>query len=76
MSTTNPQEEITKLEQQLKKTQDDYLYAENQMKSANQTMDNCRNTIIAIQAAIDTHKKYIPKQEVTSGQPASWSEAG
>ena len=75
MSTTNPQEEITKLEQQLKKTQDDYLYAENQMKSANQTMDNCRNTIIAIQAAIDTHKKYIPKQEVTSGQPASWSEA-
>ena len=76
MSTTNPQEEITKLEQQLKKTQDDYLYAENQMKSANQTMDNCRNTIIAIQAAIDTHKQYIPKQEVTSGQPASWSEAG
>jgi lipid II:glycine glycyltransferase (peptidoglycan interpeptide bridge formation enzyme) len=76
MSTTNPQEEITKLEQQLKKTQDEYLYAENQMKSANQTMDNCRNTIIAIQAAIDTHKKYIPKQEVTSGQPASWSEAG
>ncbi len=76
MSTTNPQEEITKLEQQLKKTQDDYLYAENQMKSANQTMDNCRNTIIAIQAAIDTHKKYMPKQEVTSGQPASWSEAG
>lgn len=76
MSTTNPQEEITKLEQQLKKTQDDYLYAENQMKSANQTMDNCRSTIIAIQAAIDTHKKYMPKQEVTSGQPASWSEAG
>ena len=76
MSTTNPQEEITKLEQQLKKTQDDYLYAENQVKSATQTMDNCRNTIIAIQAAIDTHKKYMPKQEVTSGQPASWSEAG
>jgi lipid II:glycine glycyltransferase (peptidoglycan interpeptide bridge formation enzyme) len=76
MSTTNPQEEITKLEQQLKKTQDDYLYAENQMKSATQTMDNCKNTIIAIQAAIDTHKKYIPKQEITSGQPASWSEAG
>lgn len=76
MSTTNPQEEITKLEQQLKKTQDDYLYAENQMKSATQTMDTCKNTIIAIQAAIDTHKKYIPKQEVTSGQPASWSEAG
>ena len=76
MSTTNPQEEITKLEEELKKTQDAYLYAENQVKSATQTMDNCRNTIIAIQAAIDTHKKYIPKQEVTSGQPASWSEAG
>ena len=76
MSTTNPQEEITKLEEELKKTQDAYLYAENQMKNANQTMDTCNNTIIAIQAAIDTHKQYIPKQEVTSGQPASWSEAG
>ena len=76
MSTTNPQEEITKLEEELKKTQDAYLYAENQMKNANQTMDTCKNTIIAIQAAIDTHKQYIPKQEVTSGQPASWSEAG
>tara|TARA_R100000773_G_C4126351_1_gene59326 strand:+ start:307 stop:537 length:231 start_codon:yes stop_codon:yes gene_type:complete len=76
MSTTNPQEEITKLEEELKKTQDAYLYAENQVKNATQTMDNCRNTIIAIQAAIDTHKKYMPKQEVTSGQPASWSEAG
>ena len=76
MSTTNPQEEITKLEQQLKKTQDDYLYAENQMKSATQTMKSCENTIIAIQAAIQTHKQYMPKQEVTSGQPASWSEAG
>ena len=76
MSTTNPQEEITKLEGELKKTQDAYLYAENQMKNANQTMDTCKNTIIAIQAAIDTHKKYMPKQQVTSGQPASWSEAG
>ena len=76
MSTTNPQEEITKLEEELKKTQDAYLYAENQMKNANQTMDTCINRIIAIQAAIDTHKQYIPKQEVTSGQPASWSEAG
>ena len=76
MSTTNPQEEITKLEEELKKTQDADLYAENQMKNANQTMDTCKNTIIAIQAAIDTHKQYIPKQEVTSGQPASWSEAG
>ena len=76
MSTTNPQEEITKLEEELKKTQDAYLYAENQMKNANQTMDTCKNTIIAIQAAIDTHKKYMPKQEVKSGQPASWSKEG
>ena len=76
MSTTNPQEEITKLEGELKKAQDQYLYAENQMKNANQTMRNCENNIIAIQSAIDTHKKYMPKQEVTSGQPASWSEAG
>ena len=76
MTTPNPTDEITKLEEELKKTQDAYLYAENQVKNATQTMDNCRNTIIAIQAAIDTHKKYMPKQEVTSGQPASWSEAG
>ncbi len=76
MTTPNPTDEITKLEEELKKTQDAYLYAENQVKSATQTMDNCRNTIIAIQAAIDTHKKYMPKQEVKSGQPASWSKEG
>tara|TARA_Y100000361_G_C11097258_1_gene309837 strand:- start:591 stop:821 length:231 start_codon:yes stop_codon:yes gene_type:complete len=76
MSTTNPQEEITKLEGELRKTQDAYLYAENQMNGNKQTMENCRNTIIAIQAAIDTHKKYMPKQEVKSGQPASWSKEG
>jgi hypothetical protein len=74
MSTPNPAEEITKLEESLKKTQDAYLYAENQKNGAAQTMKNCENTIIAIQAAIDTHKKYMPKQEVKSGQPASWSE--
>ena len=76
MTTPNPTDEIANLETELKKAQDAYLYAENQMKNANQTMDTCKNTIIAIQAAIDTHKQYIPKQEVTSGQPASWSEAG
>ncbi len=73
---TDPAKEISTLEAELKKTQDAYLYAENQMKNATQTMDNCKNTIIAIQAAIDTHKKYIPKEEIKSGQPASWSEAG
>ncbi|MAL47109.1 hypothetical protein [Hyphomonas sp.] len=76
MTTPNPTDEIANLEQELKRTQDDYLYAENQVKSATQTMDNCRNRIIAIQTAIDTHKKYIPKQEVKSGQPASWSKEG
>ena len=73
---TDPAKEISTLEAELKKTQDAYLYAENQMKNATQTMDNCKSTIIAIQAAIDTHKKYIPKEEIKSGQPASWSEAG
>ncbi len=76
MTTPNPTDEIANLEAELKKTQDAYLYAENQVKSATQTMDNCKNTIIAIQAAIDTHKKYMPKQEVKSGQPASWSKEG
>ena len=76
MTTPNPTDEIATLEAELKKTQDAYLYAENQVKSGTQTMDNCRNTIIAIQAAIDTHKKYMPKQEVKSGQPASRSKEG
>tara|TARA_Y100000114_G_C11470234_1_gene190454 strand:- start:62 stop:292 length:231 start_codon:yes stop_codon:yes gene_type:complete len=76
MNNTNPSDEILKLEQELKKAQDQYLYAENQMKSANQTMRNCENNIIAIQASIETHKKYMPKQEVKSGQPASWSKEG
>ena len=76
MTAPNPAEEITKLEEQLKKMQDNYLQAENQMKNADQVMRNCRDQIIAIQASIDTNKKYIPKQEVKSGQPASWSEAG
>jgi len=76
MTTPNPTDEIANLETELKKVQDAYLYAENQVKNATQTMDNCKNTIISIQAAIDTHKQYMPKQEVKSGQPASWSEAG
>ena len=71
---TDPTKEISTLEAELKKTQDAYLYAENQMKSANQTMDNCKNTIIAIQAAIDTHKKYMPEQEKVAGQPSSFAE--
>ena len=52
MSTPNPSEEITKLEAELKKLQDNYLEAE-------QVMKNCRDKIIAIQAAIETNKKYV-----------------
>jgi molecular chaperone GrpE (heat shock protein) len=59
MSTPNPQEEITKLEAQLKEMQDNYLQAD-------QVMKNCRDQIIAIQKAIDTHKMYLPEQAVTT----------
>lgn len=57
MSTPNPSEEITKLEAELKKLQDNYLEAE-------QVMKNCRDKIIAIQAAIETNKKYLPEETV------------
>lgn len=57
MSTPNPSEEITKLEAELKKLQDNYLEAE-------QVMKNCRDKIIAIQAAIETNKKYLPEESV------------
>ncbi len=57
MSAPNPQEEITKLEAELKKLQDNYLEAE-------QVMKNCRDRIIAIQAAIETNKKYLPEETV------------
>ena len=74
MSTPNPAEEITRLEGELKKMKDNYLQAENQMKNADQVMRNCRDQIIAIQAAIDTNKKYMPEQEKVAGQPSSWAE--
>ena len=57
MSTPNPSEEITKLETELKKLQDNYLEAE-------QVMKNCRDKIIAVQAAIETNKKYLPEETV------------
>ena len=59
MSTPNPQEEIKKLENELKQMQDNYLQAD-------QVMKNCRDQIIAIQKAIDTHKMYLPEQAVTT----------
>ena len=65
MSTPNPAEEITKLEAELKKMQDNYLQAD-------QVMKNCRDQIISIQKAIDTHKKYLPETAVTT-QPAGFT---
>ena len=60
MSVPNPSEEITKLEKELKTMQDNYLQAD-------QVMKNCREQIIGIQKAIDTHKMYLPKKSPKSG---------
>ena len=61
MSTPNPQEEITKLEGELKQMQNNYLEAETALKNADQVMKNCRDRIIEIQSAINTNKKYLPE---------------
>ena len=65
MSVPNPAEEITKLEAELKQMQDNYLQAD-------QVMKNCRDQIIAIQKAIDTHKMYLPEEAVQT-EPAGFS---
>ena len=65
MSAPNPQEEITKLEGELKQMQDNYLQAD-------QVMKNCRDQIIAIQKAIDTHKMYLPEESVKT-EPAGFT---
>jgi len=65
MSAPNPSEEITKLEGELKQMQDNYLQAE-------QVMKNCRDRIIAIQAAIDVNKKYLPEESVKT-EPAGFT---
>ena len=65
MSAPNPQEEITKLEAELKQMQDNYLQAE-------QVMKNCRDKIIGIQKSIDTHKMYLPEESVKT-EPAGFS---
>ena len=65
MSAPNPQEEITKLEDELKQMQDNYLQAD-------QVMKNCRDQIIAIQKAIDTHKMYLPEESVKT-EPAGFT---
>ena len=72
MSTPNPQEEITKLEDELKQMQDNFLEAETALKNADQVMKNCRDRIIAIQSAIDTNKKYLPEKSEKT-EPAGFT---
>ena len=71
MSAPNPQEEITKLEGELKQMQDNYLEAEATLKNADQVMKNCRDRIIAIQSAIDVNKKYLPTEKT---EPAGFAK--
>ena len=73
MSAQNPQEEITKLEGELKQMQDNYLEAEATLKNADQVMKNCRDRIIGIQKSIDTHKMYLP-QEAVKTEPAGFAK--
>ena len=65
MSAPNPAEQITKLETELKQMQDNYLQAD-------QVMKNCRDQIIAIQKAIETHKMYLPEEAVKT-EPAGFT---
>ena len=65
MSAPNPAEQITKLEAELKQMQDNYLQAD-------QVMKNCRDQIIAIQKAIETHKMYLPEETVKT-EPAGFT---
>ena len=53
MTAPNPQEEITKLEADLKTMESNFYQAE-------QVMKNCRDQIIGIQKSIETHKLYLP----------------
>ena len=73
MSLPNPQEEITKLEGELKQMQDNYLEAEATLKNADQVMKNCRDRIIGIQKSIDTHKMYLPEEAVKT-EPAGFAK--
>jgi len=65
MSAPNPAEQITKLEAELKTMQDNYLQAD-------QVMKNCRDQIIGIQKAIETHKMYLPEEAVKT-EPAGFT---
>tara|TARA_R100000773_G_scaffold44293_1_gene44913 strand:- start:1305 stop:1529 length:225 start_codon:yes stop_codon:yes gene_type:complete len=72
MSAPNPQEEITKLEGELKQMQDNHLEAETHKNNALNVMAHCRDQIIAIQKAIDTHKMYLPEESVKT-EPAGFT---
>ena len=55
MTTPNPSEEITKLEEELKTIQAN-------REQAIQIANNCGVRTIEIQKEIETHKKYLPYQ--------------
>tara|TARA_R100000654_G_scaffold63850_1_gene91199 strand:- start:708 stop:911 length:204 start_codon:yes stop_codon:yes gene_type:complete len=59
MSSPNPQEEITKLEEELKTIQEN-------RNQAIQIANNCEVRIIQVQKEIETHKKYLPEEAVTT----------
>ncbi len=57
MTTPNPSEEITKLEEELKTIQAN-------REQAIQIANNCGVRTIEIQKEIETHKKYLPEQSL------------
>tara|TARA_Y100000114_G_scaffold84054_1_gene77603 strand:- start:95 stop:298 length:204 start_codon:yes stop_codon:yes gene_type:complete len=65
MSAPNPQEEITKLEEELKTIQ---ANREQAIAIAN----NCGVRTIEIQKEIETHKKYLPEKAVKT-EPVGFS---
>jgi len=59
MSAPNPSEEIAKLEEELKTIQEN-------RNQAIQIANNCDVRTIQIQKEIETHKKYLPEEAVTT----------
>ena len=48
------------------------ILLKNQKKNADQVMTNCRDRIIAIQAAIEVNMKYLPEESVKT-EPAGFT---
>ena len=65
MSSPNPSEEITKLEEELKTIQAN-------RNQAIQIANNCEVRTIQIQQEIETHKKYLPEKAVKT-EPAGFT---